>query len=328
MQIGRLPRVRLANLPTPLEDMPNLSRVLGGPRVLIKRDDYTGLAFGGNKVRKLEFLMAEAKARKADVVITSGGLQSNHARLTASAARKLGMKVVLVLHGEEPRDYDGNLLLDFILGADIRFLRSKGDEPIKVMESMAEELKRQGHNPYIIPMSGSTGLGAVGYVNASLEILTQSNEIGLNINYIIHASGSGGTQAGLILGNKALNTGIKVLGISIGSSKVWLAKRIADVANSSAELLGLNLSVSPSEVAVIDDYVEGGGEASMKDVVDAIKLVAKTEGIILDPIYTGRAMAALIDLIKRRYFDKEENIVFIHTGGTPAIFACKEMMKT
>lgn len=319
--IDRLPRVRLANLPTPLEEMPHLSKMLGGPRIWIKRDDFTGLVFGGNKVRKLEFEMAEAENKGADVVITDGVLQSNHARTVVTAARKLGMKVVLVLRGEEPKDYDGNLLLDRIFGADIRFVRAEWHEMGAITKKVIEELQREGHNPHIIHFSSPTG--SVGYVNAFLELITQARKMRFEIDHVIHAAGSGGTQAGLIVGNKALKAGIEVVGISVEPDGDWLLNITVEIADGCAKLLGLDFSITPEDVKLIYDYVGKGHGVLTEEVINAIKLVAETEGVLLDPIYTCKAMAGLIDLAKQGRFRRKENVVFLHTGGLPAIFAYK-----
>lgn len=319
--INRLPRVRLANLPTLLEEMPHLSKMLGGPRLWIKRDDLTGLVFGGNKVRKLEFEMAEAKNKGADVVITDGVLQSNHARTVVTAARKLGMKVVLVLRGEEPKDYDGNLLLDRIFGSDIRFVRAEWHEMGAITKKVVGELQREGHNPYIIHFSSS--LGSVGYVNAFSELTTQARKIEFKISHIVHAAGSGGTQAGLIVGNKALKAGIEVIGISVEPDGDWLLNTTVEIADGCAKLLGLDFSITPEDVKLIYDYVGKGHGVLTEEVINAIKLVAETEGILLDPVYTGKAMTGLIDLAKQGRFRRQENVVFLHTGGLPAIFAYK-----
>lgn len=326
MQIGKLPRIRLANLPTPLEEMPRLSKVLGGPRLWIKRDDYTGLALGGNKVRKLEFVMADAINKGANVVITTGDVQSNHARATAAAASKLGVKAVLVLYGEEPKECDGNLLLDHIFGADIRFVPDGVDVPA-IMRDIAKELESEGHTPYTIPSGASYPVGAVGYVNAALEMLEQANDMGMEINYVVHAVGSGGTQAGLVLGNKALNTKVRVVGISVGPRRDPLAKRTAEIANGISKMLSMDTTVNPDEILIMDDYVGEEHVTSAREVVNAIRLVARTEGILLDPEYTGVAMAGLIDLIKKGHFETQNNVVFIHTGGTPIIFAHKKELK-
>lgn len=310
--------MRLANLPTPLEEMPRLSEALGGPRLLIKRDDYTGLAFGGNKVRKLEFEMADALKKGADVIVTSGLLQSNHARSSTVAARKLGMNAVLILREEEPKEYDGNLLLDHILGADVRFIRVEWAELGEVTRRIFEELREEGHTPYFVHFSSP--LGSVGYVNAVLELLKQAKNMGIKIDHIVHAAGSGGTQAGLIVGKKALNTAINIIGISVEPDCDWLFKETVEIVNGCARLLDLEISVSAEDITLLRDYVGKGYGVLTHEVIDAIRLVAERQGILLDPVYTGKAMAGLIDLIKRGYFDEEETVVFIHTGGTPTIF--------
>jgi len=320
--INRLPRIRLANLPTPLEEMPRLSKVLGDPRLWIKRDDLTGSVFGGNKLRKLEFEMAEAKNKGADMVISGGAPQSNHARTVATAAKKLGMKAVLVLRGEEPKEYDGNLLLDRILGADIRFIRAEWHETGMITKKVSEELQAEGHNPYIIYFSSP--IGSVGYVNAFLEMITQARKMKLKINHVVHAAGSGGTQAGLIVGNKALKAGADVIGISVEPDDDWLLKTTVEIAEGCAKLLDLDFSVTSEDVKLLYDYVGKGHGVLTEEVIDAIKLVAETEGILLDPVYTGKAMVGLIDLVKQGHFGKRENVVFIHTGGLPAIFAYNE----
>ena len=327
MQLGHIPRVRLANLPTPLHEMPRLTKALKGPRLWIKRDDQTGLAIGGNKVRKAEFVIADALRKGADVIVTSGSTQSNHARTMSAAAARFGLKVVLVLRGREPSEYDGNLLLDYLMGAELRFHDVDRAEIPKIMEEVAEELRDKGRRPYIVPVGASYPVGALGYVNASLELLSQMNERGVKADYIVHAAGSGGTQAGLVLGNKALNTGVKVLSISIGPPRDRLTRAAVEVANGAAKLLGLNLSVRPEDMRVIDEYVGGGYREVGREVVEAIKLVARMEGIILDPVYTGKAMAGLIDLIRKGYFNRDENVVFIHTGGIPGIFPYRNILR-
>jgi len=327
-QIAELPRIRLVNLPTPLEEMRRLSVLLGGPRLWIKRDDCTGLAFGGNKERKMEFVMADALTKKADVVITTGPIQSNHARATAAAAKKLGLNAVLVLTGEKPRSYDGNLLLDHLLGAKIRFFRGTRTswEKTRLMEKIARELKKSGHTPYVIPGGASYPVGAVAYVNAMMELFEQAKQSGINVDYVVHAAGSGGTQAGLVLGNKALKAGIKILGVGV-EPDAWLVDKTEEIANGCAKLVGVREIVDEDDVALIEDYVGEGYGVLTKEVSDAIRLVAQTEGILLDPVYTGKAMAGLIDMTKRGRFDKKDNVVFIHTGGTPALFAYKRGLK-
>ncbi len=329
-RVDKLPRIRLAKLPTPLEEMPTLSKLLGGPKIWIKRDDLTGIAFGGNKERKSEFFMADAVRKGADVIITTGAIQSNHARVTAATARKLGLKAILVLRGEEPAEFDGNLLLDSLFGADIRYVQVDSQQILLAMEEIAEELKREGHKPYIVPGGASYPTGAVGYVEAMLELVTQAEEVNLNIDHVVHASGSGGTQSGLVLSNKALKTKVKTLGICIKpQSEQWLAEKILEIANGIAKLLDLRETVTRKDVFLLGDYAGEGYGVLTPEAVETIKLVARTEGILLDPVYTGKAMAGLIDLIKKGHFKKDDNVVFVHTGGTPALFVYKtQLVKT
>ncbi len=315
-----LPRIRLAHLPTPLEHLPRLSKQLGGPNIWIKRDDLTGPSFGGNKVRKLEFVMADAVNKGANVVITTGGVQSNHARATAAVASKLGLKAVLVLRGEEPSEVNGNLLLDRFFGAEIRFFPVEREEIPRIMEEVADELRKNGEKPYIIPLGASYPIGAVGYANSVIEIYNQSKEIGLNIDWIVHAAGSGGTQAGLVYGIKMLRMDAKVLGISMGPDAESLRRASLEIIEGISSLLNVDVKVSTREVRVIDDYAGEEGKIS-KEVVEAIKTLARTEGIMLDPVYTAKAMAGTIDLIRNGFFDANENLLFIHSGGLPGLFA-------
>lgn len=320
---NKLPRVRILNLPTPLEEMPRLSKTLKGPRLWIKRDDCTGLAFGGNKERKAEFAVADALEKKADVVVTTGPVQSNHARATAAAATKLGLAVVLVLRGEKPQEFDGNLLLDRLLGADIRYVCAGMRDINSTMSEIAEELERKGHAPYVIPGGASYSVGAVAYVNAMLELVAQSREADLKIDYLVHAAGSGGTQAGLVLANEALNLGIGILGVSVekgDDSRTQLALKTAEIANAGGTLLNVEVNVKPKNVLLVEGYAGKGYGILSPECLDAIRLMAQTEGIILDPVYTGKAMAGLIDMIRNSRFRKDDNVVFVHTGGTPALF--------
>ena len=334
----KLPRVRLANLPTPFQEMPNLSRRLGGPKIFIKRDDLTGLAFGGNKTRKLEFIMADAKSKGADVVIAARfpiqeyliGFQSNFCSQIAAAARRLGMGAVLVKNGPrddyDPEEYDGNHLLQFILGADFRV---RTPEHAPKLEDVAEELKKEGHVPYIIEWDGGKP-GVFGYVNAMQELLSQTIERGMKTDYVVVAAGSGGTLAGLILGAKIENTSIKVLGISVTDSGLAMAisEHVSELVKDSAKFLGADVSIGKGDVTLIDGYAKEGYGVINEGKVKAIQLVAQTEGIFLDPVYSGTAMAGLIDLIRNGYFDKQDNVVFIHTGGIPALFPYKEPIKS
>jgi L-cysteate sulfo-lyase len=328
-RINKLPRIRLATLPTPLQEMPRLSEFLGGPRLWIKRDDLTGIAFGGNKERKTEFVMADAIQKGADVVVTTGALQSNHARVTAAAATRLGLKAVLVLRGEEPKEYDGNLLLDNLFGADIRFVQIKWHQASLVLEKIAAELEKEGYTPYIVPGGASYPIGAVGYVNAMLELINQAERANIKIDYLVHASGSGGTQAGLIYAKKALESETKIMGICVEPNlSQWLTEKIVEIANGIAELLGLEEAFTKQDVTLIDEYAGEAYGMLTQEAAEAIRLVAQKEGILLDPVYTAKAMAGLIDLVKKGAFKKDDNVVFLHTGGTPALFVYKNKLKT
>ena len=326
-RVKKVPRIRLANLPTPLQEMPRLTKLLKGPRLFIKRDDCTGIAFGGNKERKAEFTMADALRRKADVVITMGdALYSNHARSTAAAARKLGLEVVLVLIGEKPTSYDGNELIDYLLGADMRFISKRQHEGVDKdpMGRTARELSRQGHTPYVIPVGASYPVGAIAYVDAMLELMGQAQNQDVKIDCVVHAAGSGGTQAGLVLGGKVLKSGITIYGISAEPDCELLTKKTIEIANGAAGLLGLESSVNSGDVTLTAEYSGEEYGVITPGACEAIKLLAKTEGILLDPVYTGKAMAGLINLIRQDHFSKDQNLVFIHTGGTLALFRYKK----
>ncbi len=311
----------MANLPTPLEEAPRVSKVLEGPRILFKRDDNNGFAFGGNKARKLEFLLADAIEKGADTIITTGGLQSNHARLTAAAAKKYGMRPILILRGDLPKETSGNLLLDQLLDAEIRTVPPDVRNTLPVMEDAAEEVRDSGGTPYIIPSGGSNPVGAIAYANAMLEIVSQAVEMNVKVDHVTFSSGSGGTQGGLLFAAKSLNFEGKILGISDGASRDPLIHRIVEIANGCARLVDSHVSVSVKDVDFLDQYAGKGYGILQKEIVDAITTVARTEGIFLDPVYTGKAMWGLIDLIHQGYFERDETVVFIHTGGTPALFA-------
>ncbi len=322
-RIDGFPRVKLVNLPTPLEKMSRLTSALNGPQLWVKREDCTGLAFGGNKERKAEFALGDSLSKNADVIITVGPVQSNHARATAAAARKLGLKVILVLSGEKPSSYDGNLLVNSLLGAEIRFLKGKPSklDRMQFTEGIAADLRKKGHIPYVIPAGASYPLGAVAYVNAMLELLSQTRNGGFKIDHVIHAAGSGGTQAGLVLGNKALESKVNVLGICVEPHiRDKLVNETVEIARGAAKLLHLKVTVEPDDVVLDENYAGKAYEEPTPEAINAIRLVAQTEGLLLDPIYTGRAMAGLVDLIKEDRFEKNDNVVFVHTGGTPALF--------
>lgn len=319
MLTDRIPRVPIAHLPTPLEPLPRLTALLRGPQLWVKRDDQTGLATGGNKARKLEFLVAGALAQGADTLITGGAAQSNHARQTAAAAARFGLACSLVLRGTPPPQIQGNLLLDHLLGAEIVWA---GDAPLADrMEEVAASLRARGRRPYVVPYGGSNALGVCGYVAAMEELLAQSAREGLEFDHIVLASSSGGTQAGLAVAAKARGYRGHILGISVDLKAGPLRERIARLAAEAADLLGLPLAFSPEEFAVEDGYL-GGGYGVVGDLErEAIRLLARTEGLLLDPVYTGRAFGGLIDLIRRGRFSPKERVLFWHTGGTAGLFA-------
>jgi len=301
--------------------MPNLTQRLKGPRLLIKRDDQTGLATGGNKTRKLEHLMADALAQGADTVVTLGAAQSNHARQTAAAAAKLGLKALLLLRGEEPPLRNGNLLLDDLLGAEVRWMGPQRRLPPERIAGVLEELKQAGQKPYLVPYGGSNEVGVLGYIQAMRELLDQLEEKGKKADYMVSASSSGGTQVGLVLGAKIYGYEGKIMGISVDLKKGALLNRLIDLAQVTAARWGFDLSLGRDDFIVYDDYLGEGYGLLGPPEVEAIRLLARTEGILLDPVYTGRAMAGLIDLIRRGTFRPDEVVIFWHTGGTPALFA-------
>jgi len=318
MLTERLQRVRIAHLPTPIEPLNRLATLLGGPRLLVKRDDLTGLATGGNKARKLEFLVGEALAGRADVLVTGGAPQSNHARQTAAAAAKFGLRAVLVLRGEAPRDRTGNLLLDTLLGAEIRWA---GEQDLHaVLLETAEALWGTGARPALIPYGGSNAVGACGYVAAMEELLAQLGAANQRLDAIVVASSSGGTQAGLLVSARALGFRGRILGISVDKPRDILAAHIADLATETAAQLGQPFTFSPGEVEVCDSYL-GGGYAVIREAErEAIRILARTEGLLVDPVYTGRCAAGLIDLIRQEQFNQDETVLFWHTGGTAGLF--------
>ncbi|MCL5428991.1 MAG: D-cysteine desulfhydrase family protein [Chloroflexi bacterium] len=310
-----LPRVELAHLPTPVHPMPRLSAHLGGPELWIKRDDLTGLAFGGNKTRKLETLCAAAQTEKADLLITAGAIQSNHCRQTAAAAARLGFDCVLVLVGQAPEIPSANLMLDQLLGAEIRWVSKAARDD--TLQSVFAETKAIGRRPFLIPYGGSNPIGAAAYAFALKELMGQD----LNPDWIVFASSSGGTQAGLLAGARLLGYRGTILGISVDEHASNLKPRIVRLSKETMGVLGENLSVTENDVLVNDDYL-GGGYAVMGDPErEAIELFAQYEGILVDPVYTGRAAAGFIDLIRKGLFNKADRVLFWHTGGTPALFA-------
>ena len=308
-------RIHLAHLPTPIDALPRLSRSLGGPQLFIKRDDLTGLGLGGNKTRKLEYLAADALAKGSKTLITTGAVQSNHCRQVAATATKLGLGCQLILAGGEPAEVQGNLLLDKLFGAQI-FYTGKSNRD-KHLQERFEQAKQDGMKPYLIPYGGSNSIGALGYLNAMQEL----SEQGLEPDWIVFASSSGGTQAGLILGAHLTGFMGQILGISIEYNSDHFSAQIADLVNQTAMEMGYDWSVTPDEVMINDSYCQAGYGVLTPAEIEAVNLFASTEGILLDPVYTGRAAAGLLDLIRKGFFKPEEKLLFWHTGGTPALFA-------
>jgi D-cysteine desulfhydrase family pyridoxal phosphate-dependent enzyme len=321
-------RAPLAHLPTPLEELDALSAYLRGPRILMKRDDQTGLATGGNKARKLEYIFADARAKGADVIITWGGLQSNWCRQTAAGAAALGMRSILLLskRDDSPVVVDGNHLLDEILGAEVHILEPDSD-PAAVAEEIARAERAVGRTPYVVSVGGSrTGgsmekpLGAMGYLMGFLETYQQALELGREPDYMVIATGSGGTQAGLVVGAAVLGARTKIVGISVSGSAESIRENVARIATQTADALAMDLSFKPDNIIAFDDFVGEGYGQLTRGTVDAIRETARREGILLDPVYTGKAMSGLMGLVDRGYFSEDDLVVFIHTGGTPGIF--------
>lgn len=315
-----IPRIQFAHLPTAVEPLPRLSAQLGGPRLLVKRDDQTGLAMGGNKTRKLEFLLAEAQAHGARCLITAGAAQSNHCRQTAAAAARFGFDCILVLAGDPPARLSGNLLLDVLLGAELVW--TSGAERGAVLQATFERAWEDGRRPYLIPYGGSNATGAAAYAYALRELLDQLRDDPVQPpDWIVFASSSGGTQAGLALGAQLFGYEGVILGISVDELAPVLQERIARLAGETAQFLGEELQLSAAELLVNDEFLGGGYGVAGQPEREAIELFARTEGLLLDPVYTGRAAAGLVALISQGFFPKDASVLFWHTGGTPALFA-------
>lgn len=327
MHLARFPRHRLAHLPTPLEPLERLSAELGGPRLYIKRDDCTGMSTGGNKTRKLEFLLGEASAEDADIVITQGATQSNHVRQTAAFAARLGIACHAILEdrtGSTDPDYteNGNVLLDRLHGATLEHVPG-GTDMVEACERAAAKLRAAGKRPYIIPGGGSNPTGALGYVNCALELVHQANERGLAVSRIVHATGSAGTQAGLVTGLAAINAGIPLLGIGVRAPKPKQEENVFALATRTAEKIGA--PPAPREAVVANcDYVGEGYGIPNAGTLEAIEMFAQFEGLLLDPVYSGKGAAGLIDLIRKGEIGADETVVFIHTGGSAGLFGYRK----
>lgn len=324
MHLARFPRIRLFPSPTPLEPLDNLSRHLGGPRLWIKRDDCTVVATGGNKVRKLEFLAGEARAQGADHLVTQGAVQSNHVRQTIAVAARLGMKcTVLLEHRVETNDPaylgSGNVLLDRLMGASVEY-RPGGTDMNAAAEAKGAELRAAGAKPYVIPGGGSNRVGALGYVSCAQELIQQADEMGLTIDCVVHATGSAGTQAGLLAGLVGSNAGVRVLGIGVRAPKDRQEANVHALAEQVADYVGIRGGIPRAVVEANCDYVGPGYGQPTEAMGEAVTLVARLEGVLLDPVYSGKAMAGLIDLIRKGHFNKRQTVVFLHTGGTVGLF--------
>lgn len=324
LTLAQFPRVSLGHFPTPLEPMDRLSEKLGGPRLWVKRDDCTGLSTGGNKTRKLEFLMADALKAGADTIITQGATQSNHARQTAAAAAKLGLDCKILLEdrtGSNAENYilNGNVLLDRLHGAPVS-KRAGGTDMNAEMEVLADTLRDGGKNPYVIPGGGSNAIGALGYVNCARELVEQASDVGMEIDALVHATGSSGTQAGLVAGLAALQSSIHLLGIGVRAPQEKQEGMVFDVAVKTAAHMGTGLQIERDRVRANCDFVGPGYGLPTEGMVEAIKLLARTEGLLFDPVYSGKGLDGLIKLIADGYFDGMSNVVFLHTGGSAGLF--------
>jgi D-cysteine desulfhydrase family pyridoxal phosphate-dependent enzyme len=310
-----LPRFPLAHLPTPVESLPRLSEALGGPQIFVKRDDQTGLAFGGNKTRKLEYLVAEAQAQSARTLITGGAIQSNHCRQTAAAAKRAGMDCILVLSGEEPKNPEANTFLDLLFGAELVW--TTRDDSEHQLTRTNKEAEAAGLQPYLIPYGGSNATGAAAYAYAVRELVEQ----GVEADWVVFASSSGGTQAGMVAGKELFSFQGRLQGISVSPPADPYQKWIAHLASETAELLGNAKDFTEDDILVNDELIEPG-YAVMTDIEkEAIQLFARHEGLLVDPVYTGRAAAGMIALIRQGIIKKDDTVLFWHTGGTPALFA-------
>lgn len=341
-KINRFQKKRLLYRPTPVSKLERLSKHLNGPNLWIKREDLTGLALGGNKSRKLEYIIQDVIDSRADTIITWGSIQSNWCLQTAAAARKFGIKPILLLFEtyETQKIMDGNLLLDFILDADIRIKAAqkgrvvKAEEVEGILEEVFNEVMEKGHKAYIIPIGGSMiggsmklPLGAVAYVDAYLELKKQMKSLNEGLDSIVLASGSGGTQAGMLAGAQLCGDSTRILGISVSEDRDSFSQDIKKVSDDVGECLELKIDFKDEDIIVFDDYRAGGYGELNEEVSEAIRLMAVTEGIFIDPIYTGKAAAALIDLIHKGHFKKQDNVLFLHTGGASALFPHKQGIK-
>ncbi len=331
MNLARFPRRRYTPHPTPLEPLTHLSKHLGGPEIWIKRDDLTGLTGGGNKTRKLEFLVADALAQGADTLVTVGAPQSNHCRLTLAAAVKEGLKCRLVIEERVPGTYDpkasGNNFLFDLLGVESLSPVKAGTDLAHEMQRVAGEVAREGRKAYVIPGGGSNPLGALGYVACAEELMAQSFDQGVAFDQAVCASGSAGTHAGFLVGLLGTHAHLPVTGINVRRPRAEQEGNVHGLAQATAELLGLP-AVPRESVVALDEWVGPGYSIPTDDMVEAVRLVASLEGVLLDPVYTGKAMAGLIGLVRRGHFKKGQRIVFLHTGGSPGLYAYQSVLQS
>lgn len=319
-------KIVFANLPTKIEKLDRLSKKLNGPNIYIKRDDETGFEVSGNKIRKLEYSFKEAIDQGCDLFITCGGIQSNHCRAVTSFAARLGLKTVLVLNGPEDSDTEGNLFIDKLLGADIYYVTDEEfkNERGKIMESLKAEYEAKGFKPYLIPVGASNGIGGFGYYEAMLEIAEQEKELDINFDHIVLSVGSGGTYAGLFLASKILKHAANIYGINITGNVEYFQNEIYKIVHESLGYLDTQLEFGKDDIKIIDGYVGGGYAISSPEEREFIKDFARLEGILLDPVYTGKGMFGLVQEIANGRFKKNENVLFIHTGGAFGLFAYKD----
>lgn len=328
MNFEELPKRKYISFETPIEKMETLSNLLEGPQIYMKRDDQLSLAAGGNKTRKLEYLMADVKKNQADTVITCGAIQSNHCRLTLSASIKENLNCVLVLEERIPNSYDpnasGNNFLFKLMDPEDIIIVPKGTNMPEKMKEVAEKLKEKGQKPYIIPGGGSNEIGTSGYISGAKEIVKQMKTEDLNFDYIAVASGSGGTHAGLLIGLLLENQDIPVIGFNIARSKEEQETLMKNLISKTLDFLEIKQSIPDDKIICNDKYLGEGYSLATKEMIESVQLLAKKEGILLDPVYTGKAMAGLIDLIRKNHFKPTDNILFIHTGGSPALYDKQE----
>jgi L-cysteate sulfo-lyase len=325
MQLSRFPRVRLGHFPTPLEYLPRLSDALGGPRIYMKRDDCTGLGLGGSKVRKLEFDLGDAIEQGCDTLLIHGLVQSNHARLVAAAAARAGMGCTVLLEDRVQGEGDeharsGNILLDHLYGAEVRHALRDTDLNAAI-DAIAEEKRAAGRAPYIIRGGRPRWTETLGYIVGALEILSQGIDVDVAFDQIIHASDAGGAQAGFLVGFEGMNAGIPQLGVSPGRPAAEVEERVFELANETADRVGLADGILRARVRATDASVGPGYGLMTPEALEAVRLTAKSEGVLLDPVYSGKAMAALIAMIRAGEFTSEQSVLFVHTGGLPAVFA-------